>query len=104
MIRAHVIGTAGAASLESLFVSILFNGLEIDVTDLVCDPFPPVGKPIKLRFRCADNLRLQPEAMIVFTTRGLAYRGWFRLRGCATGDGLPEYSYWSVGSVTLTRP
>jgi hypothetical protein len=84
--------------------TILINGVQLEVDELVCEPLPPSGSHITLLVRTgrAPDFRLEREATVLFDVGGgLAYRGVFRLVACQLGPGFGELRYLSTGQVSV---
>jgi hypothetical protein len=82
---------------------VVVDGLPISVSVFVCEPSPPIGPGIRIRFRSVarDHPPLKSDVALIFSACGLSYQGKFRLTECVLEPGSSEYSYISVGSVAL---
>ncbi len=82
---------------------LVVEGLAIEVTEFVCEPSPPDGPLVELRFRRTPDrtVRLsQREAMIEFQVRGILYYGLFRLVGYTVAPDHATFTYETRMPVT----
>ena len=77
------------------------NGLGIEVCDFVCEPIPPVGNDVKVRFRTGSHnyADLGTTLSIIFPCGDASYRGRFRLASCSLEPESSEFEYVSVEPV-----
>ncbi len=81
---------------------VVIEGLAIEVTDFVCEPSPPTGSMVELRFHGERGLsrRLpEREVMIEFQVRRTLYYGLFLLISCTLAPDFDAFTYESRSPV-----
>jgi hypothetical protein len=87
-------------------LTVLIDGLAVEVEGLVCEPMPSSGGNVDVRFHTAAMVGL-PQGqgvMLAFDIGGTLYHGLFRLSGFTIRPGRCDYEFSSVGPVIPMPP